>query len=280
MLILFDIVPFKAYLWGRNSVEVKIMDCRNIAFSPTKSEDRINRVLRVLPKGLLMRLLAFAFHLLGVRRQVIASLVGMPEESVKTVVRHVMRDGFPALRDRRRSEGLPVLRATPSPPLITASLEEEWCIVSFGEDGKSLRIPSSFQVQARTVLLSLVNAGLLSVQEAATALGIHAAHCRELARKLAGHDVPESLIDKRQGLKRDYLVTPEVKSELIQQFVVNALSGWPTSGRAIAEELQERCEIEVSERSVRLYLNKLGLSRIKETLPMLLESQKKRSSNS
>ena len=259
---------------------MKIMDCRNIAFSPTKSEDRINRVLGVFPKGLLMRLLAFALHLLGVRRQVIASLVGMPEESVKTVVRYVMRDGFPALRDRRRSEGLPVLRATPSPFLITARLEDEGYVVTFGEDGKSLRIPSSFQVQARTVLLSLVNAGLLSAQEAATVLGIHAAHCRELARKLASHDVPDSLLDKRQGLKQGHLVTPEVKSELIQQFVVNALSGWPTSGRAIAEELQQRCEIEVSERSVRLYLNKLGLSKLKESLPALLEDQKKRSSNS
>ena len=75
-------------------------------------------------------------------------------------------------------------------------------------------------------------------------------------------------------------MTPEVKSELIQQFVVNALSGWSTSGRAIAEELQQRCEIEVSERSVRLYLNKLGLPKLKESLPALLADQKKRSSNS
>ena len=75
-------------------------------------------------------------------------------------------------------------------------------------------------------------------------------------------------------------MTPEVKSELIQQFVVNALSGGPTSGRAIAEDLQQRCEIEVSQRSVRLYLNKLGLSKLKESLPALLADQKKRSSNS
>jgi len=257
------------------------MDCRNIAFSPTKSEDRINRVLGVFPRGLLMRLLAFSLHLLGARRQVIASLVGMPEESVKTVVRYVMRDGFPALRDRRRSEGLPVASATPSPFLITARFDEdEGYIVKFGEDGKSLRIPPSFRIQARTVLLSLVNAGLLSAQEAAMALGIHAAHCRELARKLASHDVPESLLDKRQGLKQGHLVTPEIKSELVQQFVLNALSGYPTSGRAIAEELQQRCEIEVSERSVRLYLNKLGLPSLKESLPALLADQKKRSSNS
>ena len=106
------------------------------------------------------------------------------------------------------------------------------------------------------------------------------AHCRELAKKLEGNDVDESLIDKRQGLKKDYLFTPEVKSELILQFTLNALSGWPTSGRAISEDLEQRCGIEVSERSVRLYLNKLGLSKIADSLHELLAAQKKTSSNS
>jgi hypothetical protein len=256
------------------------MDCRQIEFSPTKSEERINRALPVFPNGMLMRLLAFTLHLLGIRRQVVAKLVGMPEESVKTVIRLAMGDGFAALRDRRRSEGPPVARALPNAPTITARREGEWYIVEFGPNGKPLEIPVAFRVQARTILLSLVNAGLLSVQETATILGIHASHCRELARKLASHDVVESLIDKRQGLKQEYLFTPEVKSELIQQFALNALSGWPTSGRAIAEDLQQRCEIVVSERSVRLQLNKLGLSRIADSLPELLDEQKKTSSTS
>jgi hypothetical protein len=256
------------------------MDCRNVEFSPQKSAERINRALQVFPKGALMRLLAFTLHLLGVRRQVVASLLGMPEESVKTVSRLVMRDGFPALRDRRRSEKGPVAEAVSSPVAVTARREGEWYIVEFGVDGNSLRIPVAFSVQARTVLLSLVNAGLLSVQETARVLGIHPGHCRELSKKLKGQDVDKSLIDKREGLKKDYLFTPEVKSELILQFAVNALSGWPTSGRAISEELHQRCGIEVSERSVRLYLKKLGLSRIADALPELLDAQKKTSSNS
>jgi len=268
------------YLWGRKEITVQIMDCRQVEFSPTKSADRIDRVSRVIPMGLLMRMLAFTIHLLGARRQVVASLVGMREESVKTVIRLVMRDGFTALRDRRRSEKVSVTNSAPSPPPIAARREGEWYIVEFRTDEKTLRIPVAFQVQARTVLLSLVNAGLLSVQETAMVLGIHTAHCRELARKLASQDVVESLVDKRQGQRKDTLFTPEVKSELVQQFVVNALSGWPTSGQAIKEDLQQRCGIEVSERSVRLHLNKLGLSEIKGSLLELLEVQKKRSSNS
>ena len=108
----------------------------------------------------------------------------------------------------------------------------------------------------------------------------HVTHCRELARKLASRDVDEVLVDKRQGLKQDYLFTPEVKSELIQQFALNAVSGRPTSSRAIAEDLEKRCSIELSPRSVRLHLGKLGLSRIADSLPELIALGKKTSSRS
>ncbi len=253
------------------------MDCRHVEFSPTKSEERINRSLHLFPKGLLMRLLAFTLHLLGARRQVVAALVGMPEESVKTVVRLAMRDGFSALRDRRRSEGPPVARASPSPPRITARREGECFVVEFGPSGKSLRIPVTFQVQARTVLLSLVNAGLLSVKETATALGIHAAHCRELARKLANHDVVESLIDKRQGQKQDYRVGPEQKAEIIQELAARVITGHSTSSDVLAEKVNERTQAGVSARTVRWHIQKLGLTHIKETLPQLVETLKKNS---
>ena len=253
------------------------MDCRHVEFSPTKSEERIRRALHVFPKGLLMRLLSFTLHLLGVRRQLVAALVDMPEESVKTVVRLVMRDGFPALRDRRRSEGPPVAKATPSALRIAARREGEWYVVEFGLNGESLRIPVTCRVQARTVLLSLVNAGLLSVQETATALGIHAAHCRELARKLASGDVVESLIDKRQGQQQDYRVGPEQKAEIIQELAARIITGQSTSSDVLAEVINERTQAGVSARTVRWHIKKLGLTRIRETLPQLVETLKKNS---
>ena len=76
------------------------MDCRQVEFSPEKSQERIEKALRVFPRKLLMRILAFALHLLGAERKVVAALVGMPQESVKTALRLVLRDGFAALRDR------------------------------------------------------------------------------------------------------------------------------------------------------------------------------------
>lgn len=256
------------------------MDCRNVVFSASKSEARIASARKVFPEKLLMRLLAFALHLLGARRQVVAQLVGMPEESVKTVARIVTRDGFAALRDRRQSEAKPIAASEPVALSITAHREDDDYVVAFGNPESALRIPMAFRIQARTVLLSLLNAGLLSTREVAKTLDIHVTHCRELARKLAVSDVDEVLVDKRRGLTQDYLFTPDVKSELIQQFALNAVSGRPTSGRAIAEDLKARCSIELAPRSVRLHLGKLGLSGIADSLAKLIEAEKKTSSQS
>jgi len=85
------------------------MDCQNIEFSAVKSEERINKALQLFPRGLLMAILGFALHLLGVKRKSVAELVSMPEESLKTLLSRVSRDGFPALRDRRQSETTPVI---------------------------------------------------------------------------------------------------------------------------------------------------------------------------
>lgn len=222
-----------------------------------------------------MRLLAFTLHLLGAKRKAVAALVDMPEESVKTVVRLVLRDGFHALVDRRRSNTPSVVQASPSPLRISVRQDSDQLVVDFGSDAKLLRIPVTSQVQARTVLLSLVNAGLLTAQETATALGISAAHCRALSRRLADHDVVEALVDKRQGQKKDYRVGPEEKAEIIQQLAARAIIGRSTSSEALAAAVNERSATGVSPRTVRWHIQKFGLTQISETLPSLVESLKK-----
>ena len=41
------------------------MDCRNIEFSPEKSQVRINKALQVFPHRVLMCILGFTLHLLS-----------------------------------------------------------------------------------------------------------------------------------------------------------------------------------------------------------------------
>jgi len=253
------------------------MDCRGIEFSPEKSQERITRALRVFNPGVLNKILAFSIYLLGAKRRRVADLVGMPDESVKTAVRVALRDGFSALRDRRCSSVDRLPEACRAERQLSARREEECCVVDFGVQEKELRIPLAHRIEVRTVLLSLLNAGLLSSTEVATALGLSGARCRELAGKLSCHDVVEALVDKRQGQKQDYRVGPEKKAEIIQQFAARVVTGQSTSSDVLAKVVNAGSEVALSPRTVRWHMEKLGLGGIKKTLPELVRTLKKTS---
>lgn len=253
------------------------MDCRRIEFSPEKSQARITRALRVFPAGVLNKMLAFSVYLLGAKLQSAAKLVGMPDESVKTMIRVVLCDGLGALRDRRFSDSEKRPEACTSELRVSARREDEFCIVDFGVPGKELRIPISHKIEARTVLLSLLNADLLSITEVATVLELSCSHSRELAEKLSKTDVIDALVDKRQGQKQDYRVGPEIKAEIIQQFVARTVTGLSTSSDVLATVISANSETPLSPRTVRWHIEKLGLGNIKESLPELVNTLKKTS---
>jgi len=252
------------------------MGCRECEFSPDKSRQRIENALRVFPRDVLMRLLVFALHVLGAPRQSIAALLDMPPESVKTVVRVAMRDGFDALRDRRRGS-LPAPVAASRTSRVTVRTDDRWVFVELPTVDRPLKIPSSSSVQAKTVLLTFVNAGLVSSSEAAEALDLHPAHCRALSRKLDTQDVTEALVDKRRGQQQDYRVGPEQKAELIQQLAARAITGLSTSSETLASIVNKNTDGQVSARTVRLFFQKLGLGQLEDTLPELVEALKKTS---
>ncbi len=97
----------------------------------------------IFRKMRMMRIPAMMLYLLGASRKEAAELVGMPEESVKTVLRRMFRDGFPALRDRRLSKAPFVGNLLPSPLQVSARREGEDCIVDFGINDSTLKyLPS------------------------------------------------------------------------------------------------------------------------------------------
>lgn len=146
-----------------------------------------------------------------------------------------------------------------------------------GSKTGNLRIPAAHKIQVRAVLLSLLNSGLLSTDETALVLGISAARCRELARKLACDDIGESLIDKRMGQLQDFRVGPTQKAEIIRQFAARTVSGHSTSSEVLTELIKEQTQTELSPRTVRWHMNKLGLTSIKKLLPELVDALKKSS---
>ena len=254
------------------------MDCQNIVFSQKQSQKRIERALRVLPSLILKKILFFALYLLGARLNAIASLVEMAEESGKTTIRRVMGDGMPAFSDRRQSKthGIPIAPPQKQEPQASLLIKQDYCIITFGDTDHQLKIMQSHRVLLKSVLLSLLQSKLLSVHTVSSALGITAAHCRELSAKLLKDDVTEVLVDKRKGQKQDFRVDQSVKAELIQHFAARAVTGHCTSSHALTEVINAKNNTKISSRTIRWHMNKLGLMKIKKTLPELVNTLKKK----
>ncbi|MEA3387429.1 MAG: hypothetical protein U9Q66_03450 [Patescibacteria group bacterium] len=140
-----------------------------------------------------------------------------------------------------------------------------------------LKISQNHRVHLRSVLLSLQHANLLSVQTVSSLLEISAAHCRELSRKLANNGVADALIDKRKGQKQDLLVDSSIKAELIQQFAARAVTGFSSSSQDLTEIINVAQNTNISSRTIRWHMDKLGLMKIRKTLPNLVETLKKTS---
>lgn len=252
-----------------------IISCRDIQFDNKLSRERMNRATQIFGAAVIRRIICFSLYLLGVTRASIARQAGMPIESVKTVIRNIHNNGIGALEDRRRRHSvfLP-LKEQKAPSNIKVNTEEQWICIKFAEKQQELKIPRNNRLQVRTLLLTMLNSGLLSMKETSELLELSTTQTRVLSERLDKEDI-YSLLDKRQGQKKDYVITAEIKAEMIQQYIVNLACGEKRSGQVLSEQLKERCNLDLSPRTIRFHLERLGLSKIKQTLPKLIASLKK-----
>jgi len=250
-------------------------DCQSLEFSDSLAKERMGRYEHVVGSSVLERILCLALFLLGASRRRVAEALQMPAETAKSFLRTFQRDGLPALEDRRQSTSF--FLPPPQPDASKAQIREEtdWVVVDFGTPDRQLRLPRQNSLQLKVVLLSLFQSGLVERREVAACLGWSGVHTYSQARRLEQEGV-EALIDKR-GQKQDYRVGPEIKAELIQQFVLDIVQEGTVSGQKLSLELQQRCELSISERTVRHHMQKLGLLGIKDSLPRLLAEVKKNS---
>lgn len=255
------------------------MDCQHLLFSQLQSEKRMKRALKILPIEVLKKILCFSLYLLGAKRKSIADLMGMSEESVKTGISKVMKHGLSGFRDRRKSEEkfIPQPLLPPEKLENTVLVEERFCTVFLGGTGKKIQILRNHKVHLRTILLTLLGTGLLSIRNVAEALNITPAHCRELSEKLMAEGVSNVLIDKRKGQMRDFRFSASAKAVLIENFAARAVTGHPVSSLALSEIINNDTSQTsvISPRTVRWHMNKLGLMSIKKTLPELVNELKK-----
>jgi len=252
-----------------------MFDYRNLdRLSPDQCQRRIEAAKNALGEGVLVRLLAVALFLLGASRRAISEGLRLPKPTLTSLTERVLRDGLPALEDRRCKSSTFLQHGPPASKLEPKLLIEPERLIVRLDDEVQIALSRQHRILCRAVLLTMLESGLLAADEVASALGLSTERVRQLRAKLIEGGV-EALTDRRRGHQRDYMVTPEVKAELIQQYVLNLQTGASTSSQQLNNDLSERCDISLANRTVRQHVVKMGLRQIRHSLPELLAGAKK-----
>jgi len=249
----------------------------NLGYSATFSAKRLKKAYNIFGKNTVKRIIGFALFLLGANREDIAGYLKIPFGTFLSFLTRVEKYGFPAFEDRRKTQVIQHPK-TEMPVSMSLSVGDRSSSIHLASGHYSVNTPPDNSLQAKVVLLTFLNSGLVSTREISDILGISDRHTRELNYRLHDEDA-YALIDKRRGQLKDYRFTPEIKAELVQQFVVNAISCQKTSSRMIAEQIERRCNLHLSDRSIRFHMQKLGLYRIVKSLPQLVSTLKKTALN-
>ena len=245
----------------------------NLSFSPTHAAKRLQKAYDKLGLGLVHRIIGFALFLLGANRQLIAEYLGMPFGTFLSFLTRMEKLGLFGFEDRRSSSFLRQSELV-TPGTLSVDVMGKRIEIPVEPEENLIEIPESNLLQGKVVLLTLLQSRFLSAQQVSEVLGLSQRHTRELSGRLLKNDVC-ALIDQRKGQLSDYRFTVELKAELIQQFAVDAISGQKTSSRYLTEQLEERCQMDLSERTIRFHMKRMGLSGIAKSLPKLVAALKK-----
>ncbi len=244
-----------------------------LELSESKSKKRLEKAYAFMGKALINRIIAYALYLLGANRDDIADLLSMPKGTLLCLLTRLSRNGLVGLSDGRGKNNATIIR--------TGSKDLEYevecngdIIIKSGFVKSILKIVGTDVLQKKIVLLTFLENKLISYDMVARSLGVSVRHVSNLLKKLRVKGVA-SLSDQRIGQQQDYVYTPEIKSELILQFAVNASGNGKISSHALASDIQKRANVDLSERSIRLHISKLGLNMISRKMKDLICSQKK-----
>lgn len=254
--------------------KIPLIDCQKLGFSPRLADNRMEQAHSVLGPGVLRRFLCYSLYLLGVNRKSIGQALGIPPETAKSTIKTINRDGLTAFEDRRQQSSLFGPKVQLQAKAVTLTEKGSKIIVDLGIQDRLLYLNRKDPFQVKIFLLTMLNDGLVKNRQVAEVLKITPTYTAILARRLHEQGAL-SLLDQRQGQKQDFRVPRQIKAEVVQQFALDVITSGQTSGRAISAELKKRCDIHIRPRTVRHHLARMGLGKIKKSLPQLVSAVKK-----
>ena len=254
-----------------------MIDYHNLNFSYHYSDQRISLANKVIGEKNVKKIFALSLYLNGASRNSIANSLGISYDTFKSFTDRIEREGLSALFDRRKKhQALPKIeeKAVLQKQKIQAYFQDDYLYINLESSDNLFKISSNNSMQIKTILLTFLDNKLISRKTVSELLDYSPAHIQRLDQKLQNDDV-SLFIDQRQGQQKNYKCDPEILTELFQQFIANLTTGRSVSSQKISEDLKERCNISLPSRTIRYHLEKSGLSKIKKTLPGLLDHLKK-----
>ena len=247
------------------------IDPSGIEYSAKSSNKRLKKASALIGEKMVKRIIGLALYLLGANRNKVSENLNLPLGTFFTLLTRFHKDGTGVFTEK-----------TPGPkPQVpkqqAKSIPEKAPIqncLNLAEKAQSLK--GNNPLQHKVLMLTFLNWEIISCKDAAESLEFSEQYTRSLAKKLKADDV-DTLVDKRQGQQQDYHFNTDVKAELIQQFSFNIATGKNASSKQLCQQVNEACGTDVTDRTIRLYMNKFGLPKIKKSLFDMLTEFKKNS---
>jgi len=247
-----------------------------IQFSENHSKKRISNAIKMIGDKKVKHILGTALFLLGGKREDISNALEIPIGTFFSLLTRFHKTGIKAFADQRVNKtNEEIKEKNQGTKCLEIIFGKQKKIINIQNENNKIIINASNQLQFKAIILSFINSGL-TVKEAGSILNLSERHIRSLEKKLQNEDIT-GLLDKRQGQQKDYVFTENIKSELIQQYNLNIVTGRSTSSCDIAKQVNEICNTKILERTFREHIVKLGLNKIKDSFPKLLEESKKNS---
>jgi len=246
-------------------------DPSEIEYSTKSSNKRLEKASALIGEKMVKRIIGLALFLLGANRKKISEMLNLPLGTFFTFLTRFHKDGTDAFVEKKTG---PKPKSTKPQAALNPEKAQIKACLDLAEKGHFLK--EDHPLQHKVLMLTFLNWEMISCKDAAAYLGFSEQHTRSLANKITTDDI-DILVDKRQGQQQDYHFNTKVKAELIQQFSFNVATGKNASSKQLCQQVNEACGTDITDRTIRLYMNKFGLSEIKESLFDMLAEFKKNS---
>jgi transposase len=251
-----------------------ILNFQELATSEVKAQSRLAAAEEALGKRAVERMLAFSSYLLGFSREDIAQAFNYTVPGLMSMVQRVYEEGplaFLQTQGPRPVSSPSTVQRQPAAlakPAEAIEVEVRDQVMSL-----KLNVPMTLQIPFdptrpadQIFVLKCQSAGWFRVQQAAEFLDKTPNQIQHMRRKLEATGSIEAVLDLRQGQQQAYKFTEEARSELLYYLFEDLVEFRSISSIRIHDKIQKTLKVEVTDRTIRNYLDELGLPGVKERL--------------